>query len=82
MGRILYSGTFGSDDPTRATLPFLAASGALDEGHEAVIFVTGEAVYLMKDEIASAVQGFGVGFLWVPITLVLFSNFDPIVICH
>ena len=60
MGKILYSGTFGTDDPTRATLPFLAASGALDAGHEAVIFVTGEAVYLMKDEIANAVQGIGI----------------------
>lgn len=26
---------------------------------------------------ANMVQGFGVGFLWVPITLVLFSEFDP-----
>ena len=24
-----------------------------------------------------AIQGFGVGFLWVPMTLVTFSNFDP-----
>jgi len=27
--------------------------------------------------LANFVQGFGVGFLWVPITLVLFSDFDP-----
>ena len=26
---------------------------------------------------AMAIQGFGVGFLWVPMTLVTFSNFDP-----
>ena len=34
-------------------------------------------VSLIEIAIASTVQGFGVGFLWVPITLVLFSDFDP-----
>jgi DHA2 family multidrug resistance protein len=34
-------------------------------------------VSLAEVAISNAVQGFGVGFLWVPITLVLFSNFDP-----
>jgi uncharacterized protein involved in oxidation of intracellular sulfur len=59
MGKILYVGTFGSDDPTRATLPFLAASGALDQGHEPVIFLIGEAVYLAKDEVIDSLQGVG-----------------------
>ena len=49
-----------SDDPTRATLPFLAASGALDRGHEPVIFLMGEAVYVMKDEVADVIQGVGI----------------------
>lgn len=60
MGKILYSGTFGSDDPTRATMPFLAASGALDRGHEPMIFLMGEAVYVMKDEVADTIQGVGI----------------------
>jgi len=34
-------------------------------------------VSLADVAISNAIQGFGVGFLWVPITLVLFSNFDP-----
>ncbi|MCP5150720.1 MAG: DHA2 family efflux MFS transporter permease subunit [Ectothiorhodospiraceae bacterium] len=34
-------------------------------------------VTLTEVAISNAVQGFGVGFLWVPITLVLFSEFDP-----
>ena len=33
-------------------------------------------VSLMQVAIANIIQGFGVGFLWVPITLVLFSEFD------
>lgn len=60
MGKILYSGSYGSDDPTRATLPFLAASGALDRGHEPVIALMGEAVYVMKDEVAEILQGVGI----------------------
>ena len=60
MGKILYSGTFGSDDPTRATLPFLAASGALDRGHEPVIALIGEAVYVMKDDVTEVIQGIGI----------------------
>ena len=59
MGRILYVGTYGSDDPTRATMPFIAASGALDAGHEPGIVLMGEAVYLGNDEIVDALHGVG-----------------------
>ena len=59
MGKILYIGTFGSDDPTRATMPILGASGALDRGHEPSILVMGEAVLLMKDGVVDALQGVG-----------------------
>jgi DHA2 family multidrug resistance protein len=34
-------------------------------------------VTLMDVAISNCIQGFGVGFLWVPITLVVFSNLDP-----
>ena len=30
MATILYTSTYGTDDPTRATLPFLGALGAVD----------------------------------------------------
>jgi predicted peroxiredoxin len=56
MARILYFGTAGSDDPTRAGLPFNFAMGALDAGHEPEIFLAGEAVYLMKESVAGAVM--------------------------
>lgn len=55
MARILYLGTAGSDDPTRAGFPFQWALGARDAGHEAEIFLAGEAVYLMKNPVADAV---------------------------
>ena len=59
MGRLLYVGTYGSDDPTRATMPFVTASGAIDAGHEAAIVLMGEAVYLANDEVVDAIKGVG-----------------------
>ena len=56
MARILYLGTAGSDDPTRAGFPFNFAMCALDAGHQPEIFLAGEAVYLMKDTVIAAVQ--------------------------
>jgi hypothetical protein len=32
MGRLLYVGTYGTDDPTRATMPFVGAVGTLKRG--------------------------------------------------
>ena len=59
MGKILCIGTFATDDPTRATMPFIAASGALERGHEPIIVLMGEAVYLFKDGVAGTVNGVG-----------------------
>ena len=59
MGRLLFVGTFGTDDPTRASMPFIVASGALDAGHEACIVLMGEAVYLASDAAVDSVQGIG-----------------------
>jgi predicted peroxiredoxin len=56
MATILYFGTAGSDDPTRAGLPFNFAMGALDAGHQPQIFLAGEAVYLMKESVMNAVM--------------------------
>ena len=55
MATILYVGTAGSDDPTRAGLPFNFALGAVEAGHQPQIFLAGEAAYLMKDDVAAAV---------------------------
>lgn len=59
MGKILCVGTFATNDPTRATMPFIAASGAIDKGHEPMIVLMGEAAYLLKEGVADAVQGVG-----------------------
>ena len=60
MARLLYIGTAGTDDPTRATFPFLMAKGAIEAGHEPGIILQGEAATLIKDSITAQVQGIGV----------------------
>ncbi len=59
MATILFTGTYASDDPTRAVLPLLSARGALEAGHEAEVALMGEAVYLMKNEVADACNPVG-----------------------
>jgi predicted peroxiredoxin len=41
MEKLLFVGTFGSDDPTRASMPFIVASGGLDRGHQPAIVLMG-----------------------------------------
>lgn len=69
--KLLYAGTYGSDDPTRASFPFVFAKGAIEAGHQPTIFLAGEAAYLLKTEIAAATQGVGwptIGELWKDIS--------------
>jgi predicted peroxiredoxin len=61
--KILYHGTYGTDDPTRASFPFVYSRGAIEAGHEPTLFLAGEATYLMRPGIAEAVQGFGIASL-------------------
>lgn len=60
MAHILFYGTHGTDEPTRAVLPFHMAKGALEAGHTVEIALIGEATYLMKDSIAKEVKGVAV----------------------
>jgi len=57
MGKLLMVGTYATDDPTRATMPFVATSGALERGHEPGVVLMGEAVYLMNDQIVETSRG-------------------------
>ena len=60
MAKILFIGTHGTDDPTRAAFPFMEAKGAIEAGHETGIMLMMEAAPLIKDRIAAQVQGIGV----------------------
>ena len=57
MTKILAIGTHATDDPTRSSLPFIVAEGAIESGKEAAIALVGEGVYLAKKEVAKSIQG-------------------------
>lgn len=59
MAKELFIGLHGSEDPTKATFPFLMAGGALDAGHETAIVLIGDSVVLMNDTVANNIQGVG-----------------------
>ena len=60
MARILFVATHGTEDPTRATFPFMEAKGAVEAGHETGVILMMEAAPLIKDRVAEQVHGVGV----------------------
>lgn len=65
--KVLVKSAWGSDDPTKAAFPFLHANALAEAGHEAQIFLLGEAVSLLRDAVAGAVVPVG----WPPIAEIL-----------
>ncbi len=63
MGKILHFSTNGSENPTKAVIPFIGAIGTVEAGHEAVITLFGDAVVLMKQTVADSVVPVG----WPPL---------------
>jgi hypothetical protein len=61
--KILMRSSWGSDDPTRASLVFAHGLALADAGHEVRIFLTGEATYVMRQATTAAI--FPVG--WPPL---------------
>ena len=61
--KVLVKSAWGSDDPTKAAFPFPRANALAEHGHDAQIFLLGEAVSLMRDPVASAVVPVG----WPPL---------------
>ncbi len=59
MATILYIGTHGAEDPTRASIPFHLAKGAREAGHEAVIVLAGDAPVVLKDAVRDSLFGVG-----------------------
>jgi predicted peroxiredoxin len=59
MSKILAVATHATDDPTKGSMAFVTASGALGAGIEVGIALLGEAVYLAKGAVAKNVHGVG-----------------------
>jgi predicted peroxiredoxin len=56
MAKILTIATHATDDPTKCTLAFITAVGALGAGKEVTIGLVGEGVYVAKETIAKTVM--------------------------
>jgi predicted peroxiredoxin len=57
--KFLYLGTSGSENPTRAALPFFMAKGARDAGHDVEVILAGDAVVLFHPAVAKNVVPVG-----------------------
>jgi predicted peroxiredoxin len=57
MATFIISGSHGTDDPTMATLPFMAAKTATEEGHDVILWLWNEAVTLGRKGTADHVHG-------------------------
>lgn len=60
---IMMKSAWGSDDPTKASFPFLHGLALAEAGHNVQIFLLGEAVSLMRKSVAEAVVPVG----WPPL---------------
>jgi predicted peroxiredoxin len=65
--KVLIKSAWGSDESTKACFPFLHANAFAEAGHEVRIFLLGEAVNLMKDELIGSVTPVG----WPPLAEIL-----------
>ena len=63
MTKFLIHVTTGKENPTKAALAFLVAKTALEDGHEVQLFLAGDAVLLLKEEVLNEVTGLGTGKL-------------------
>ncbi len=59
MAKILAVATHATDDPTKCTLAFITAIGALGAGKEVTLALVGEGVYVAKEAIAKTIHGVG-----------------------
>ncbi|MCX5723602.1 MAG: DsrE family protein [Nitrospirae bacterium] len=57
MATFIISGSRGTDDPTMATLPFMAAKVAKEQGHDVILWLWNESVTLGRKGAADHVTG-------------------------
>lgn len=63
LAKVLVQVTHGPENPTKATLGFLIARTAKEAGHDVTVFLVGDGVYLIKDDVLNSVAGVGIGTL-------------------
>jgi uncharacterized protein len=63
--KILIHITSGPENPTKAALGFLMAKTAVEEGYTVNLFLAGDAVQLLRDDVLDNLAGLGTGNLKV-----------------
>ena len=63
MAKILFNITNGTSNPTKASLGFMLARTAVEEGHEVTVFLNADAVSLMRTPVLENLVGLGTGKL-------------------
>src|SRR6478736_4164602 len=61
--KLLVHVTCGPENPTKAALAFLVAKTAIDEGHSVTLFLAGDGVQLLRNEVLDNLTGLGTGKL-------------------
>lgn len=59
MAKLFITGTHGPEDPTRASLPFHIAKGAVEAGHSVEIALANDAPLILKDVVRDSLFGVG-----------------------
>ena len=72
MSKILFKSAWGQDDHTKAAFAFLHGNAFREAGHDVQIFLLGEAVSLMRNEVADRIIPIG----WPPLHDVLSKTID------
>jgi len=62
--KIMMKSAWGSDDPTRASFPFVHGLALADAGHDVQIFLVGEGTYTMRKATVDAIHPVG----WPPLS--------------
>jgi uncharacterized protein len=61
--KLLVHLTRGPENPTVAALAFLVARTSIEEGHAVTLFLAGDAVQLMRNNVLDNLAGLGTGKL-------------------
>ena len=59
MAKILSVASHATDDPTKATLAWITAAGAIGADKECALALVGDAVAMAKEAIAKSIHGAG-----------------------
>jgi predicted peroxiredoxin len=65
--KVLIKSAWGSDESTKACFAFYHANAFAEAGHQVQIFLLGEAVNLMRDELIQSVTPVG----WPPLAEIM-----------